>query len=203
MRRILPRLHGNRPDDIRARSVPDLPWKETNFDSYFEVLFRYVEQDAISALNWYLAKKRQKSRWSKLLRVCAIALVSAGAIIPIISLITDKKLDPEWALVALAGAASLVLFDRAFGYSASWARYLVTSMVLTDIVRKHQLQWATLWANRAPGAIQVDDAQEAIKVITSFSSAIMEAVEHETEQWSHELGEALNELRSRTNGAAG
>jgi SMODS and SLOG-associating 2TM effector domain 2 len=203
MRRILPRLHRNRPDDIKARPIPDLPWKEPNSDSYFEVLFRYVEEDALSALNWYLAKKRQKSRWSKSLRVCVIMLVSAGAIIPIISLITNKRLDPEWALVALAGAASLILFDRAFGYSASWARYLVTSMVLTDTLRKYQLQWAALWASRAPGSIQAGDMQKAIEIITNFSSAVMETVEHETEQWSQDLSEALSELRSRTNSASG
>src|SRR5262249_36068460 len=119
-----------------------LDWQAPQVMTTLDALFRWVEAGAIDAYSWYLREKEKKSRASKVLRISAVVAIALGSTIPVLALVLAPPRKAEWGFVVLALGAAILLLDRAFGFSRSWARYVATAMEIKAVLTRAQLAWA-------------------------------------------------------------
>ena len=141
----------------------------------------------MEAIDWYLNEKRSKSRWSRGLRVAAILLGAAGALIPLLNLANNQVFDVRWGYVAFALAAAAVALDRFFGFSSGWMRYLTTAVRLQRLLADFQLQWATRCARLEGTTPEPAQVAELLTLLRQVLSAILKEVERETISWAQEF----------------
>jgi len=158
-----------------------------------EGLFRLLEARAIQAADWYLQEKKSKARWSRGLRFLAIVLASAGGLVPLMALGGIGHLNPAVGYLLLGGAAATVAFDRLFGFSSAWMRYMTTAMTLERLLVEFQLEWAR---SRALAA-DADEVAKQFDVLDRFGSAVASAVEEETVVWASEFGTNIHGFETR------
>jgi hypothetical protein len=146
-----------------------------------------VEGRAVETIDWYLNEKKSKSNWSRGLRVAAILLGAAGALIPLLNLANNQVLDIRWGYVALGLAAAAVALDRFFGFSSGWMRYLITSFRLQRLLADFQLEWAARTARLEGSTPEAEQVTELLTLLRKVLSAILEEVERETISWAEEF----------------
>ncbi|MFF1919210.1 SLATT domain-containing protein [Streptomyces sp. NPDC058221] len=181
--------------DLAKGIVPRFAWSSSEASESTNGLFRWVESEALKAHDWYLVEKQAKSRASKILRIIAIGAVTIGAVLPVVSLLTDGGVRSESGYVALALGGGAMLLDRAFGFSASWTRYMATASSLSKSIIKYQIEW-TLWQASNPDASSADTLKAIEDIILPFSNDVAELIELETSSWSSDFSDNLSELHS-------
>lgn len=181
--------------DLAKGAVPRFEWSPSEASESVDKLFRWVESEALKAHDWYLVEKKAKSRASKIIRVIAVSAVTIGAVLPVVSLLTDGIVRSEFGYFALAVGGGSMLLDRAFGFSASWTRYMATASSLSKNIMKYQMAW-TLWQASNTEVSNSSARQVIEEIILPFSSEVAELIELETSSWSSDLSDNIAELRS-------
>lgn len=177
----------------------DLVWEPSDVPGSLDALYQYVKDRATKAIDWYLESKRDKKTWAIWLRVLAILLASAGAIIPILSqIITDPKgnqiIAPAWASVALVLAGVLVALDRFLGCSSSWIRYISTELRLQKILDEFQIDWQcqkSKWKDAGPDDKQTEGMFATAK---QFIQEVDQLIIEETNAWIAEFQSVLKQI---------
>jgi hypothetical protein len=162
-----------------------------------EALFRHLESQALSAIDWYLHDKRSKARWSRTLRVLTILLTAGGGLVPLLRASGIETLRAEWGYVLLALAAACLGLDRFFGFSSAWMRYLMTSMALQRLLLDFQMDWSMANARMeqaSPTPVQCLDLLQRMK---NFAIAVQREVEDETFAWVTEFQSALARIEQQ------
>jgi hypothetical protein len=192
----LPR-HRRTEDDLDLTAFPPLSWSRAEIRHSLDEMYAWGERLASDAINWYMAEKRTKSRQSRALRAGAIILGTAGAAVPVAALAAGRMAVGNWGFLLLALAGGCVAFDRFFGYSSAWLRYMATATSL----RAQLVDFQTTWAKEmvAMGAREPDrtDAVRLIEFVRTFAWNVNDTVRVETEAWLIEFHTRLTELESR------
>jgi SMODS and SLOG-associating 2TM effector domain 2 len=182
---------GPRPDrcrwrrDLRAGPLPIAAMEQwQDAEAALTQLYRYAEGRAIDAVDWYLADKRGKRVWSRGLRLLAIALVTAGALQPL-----------------LAMGAACIGFDRFFGVSSGWMRSMTTAQALERRLEQLQYDWAAECARSAARTVDPKQVQNRLALLRSFSDDVAALLQQETAEWVLEFQSNLLRLE-RSNGAS-
>src|SRR5262245_46361437 len=76
--------------DLHPHRFPHLSWAEGDLAASLDAVYHWVEGEAIRAASWYLHEKKPKARWSRLLRIVAILLATAGAALPFVAANTGR-----------------------------------------------------------------------------------------------------------------
>lgn len=181
------------PRNLLPRALTPLPQDDPVEAAH--VLFRQAEQNALATIDWYLWKKTVKSRWSRILRAGAIILAVGGGVVPLVHAARPSLIAAEWGYVVLAVSAGCVLFDRYFGFTSSWMRYMRAQARLHRVLVLAQADWATA-SLRAKDGQAVEDV--LIPIIREFIRDIAETVEGETDEWAIELTNQSEQLHNRT-----
>jgi hypothetical protein len=180
--------------DLSKGPIPDFSTTEGGQLEDCLRLFRWAESEALNAYSWYLREKERKSRASKILRILAVCMLTMGAVLPPLSLLTDKAVKPEWGYILLATGGGAVLMDRGFGFSASWVRYVKTSSAISSRIARQQMEW-TVWRIGIPTPSAAECAEFAEASIRPFLLDIQDLIEAETNMWASTLGDHLTELQ--------
>jgi hypothetical protein len=148
---------------------------------------------ALATVDWYFKEKTSKARWSKSIRISSVLLGIAGALLPILALIVGKGLSGEWGFVPLVIGAGVVLLDRAFGFSASWTRYMTAAAAIERRVGGLQLEWTHMQVgfSRVPND---EDTRAAVELLQRFLDEVGEIVERETQDWARDFNAQSSEL---------
>ncbi|MFB8249490.1 SLATT domain-containing protein [Streptomyces sp. NPDC055952] len=176
----------------RSRTRADLLWE----------LFRHAEAEVAEAIDWYLARRRGPALWSRSLRALAALLGIVGTLTPLVHAAAPTAVQPEWGFVFLAAGAGCVLFDRIFGFSASWTRYIRSQLALQQVLKKAQAEWAqaVLRTTDAPS----DKEQAALLgVIERLRTDAQRIIEEEGSAWVGYLADGVEELTRSTSQATG
>ncbi|RAG81739.1 hypothetical protein DN069_31265 [Streptacidiphilus pinicola] len=159
----------------------------------FETLFRWIENEAIEAHQWYLDEKRSKAFVSKLLRLLSIVLVTVGTLFPTLSLASNSRVPSEYGYLLFGCAGGMLLADRGFGFSSAWTRYMSTAGRLNAIIKDYQLKWGLYAINSGDPEMRHAKASE---IIEGFASEVFSLIESETETWLTDFQVNLEALRS-------
>lgn len=153
-------------------------------------LYAWAEGSTYEAIDWYLMKKRGKARWSRRLRAMSAILAALGGTVPVAALASGNPVMGNWGFVLLALAAGCLAYDRFFGYSTAWMRYMSTAMALRTLLSDFQLSWIKMTTGCDTPKEQLFDH------VHRFVTAVNDAIRHETESWSNEFTSQFTELES-------
>lgn len=177
-----------------------LTWAPGESERSLDALAAWVEERGRAGIEWYLHNKRPKAAWSRGLRVVAIAFATLGAALPFISALTDE-VPLEWGYLAFACAGAALAFDRFFGSSSAWMRYLMAELSIQRILQKLRLDRTALRAARAARALTEDDVQAELAVLAAAAEAIHLVVEQETLAWVAEFQSNVTALNALAAGS--
>jgi SMODS and SLOG-associating 2TM effector domain 2 len=183
--------------DLDLAAFPPLTWSRNEIRRSLDELYAWSERLATDAINWYLTEKRRKARRSRGLRALALLLATAGGAVPIIALAAGRAAAGNWGFLLLALAAGCWAFDRFFGYSSSWLRYMATATSLRTQLVEYQTAWAKEMVAMAAREPDRTDAVRLIDFVRTFAWNVNDTIRAETEAWLVEFHTRLTELESR------
>lgn len=173
-------------------------WDRNKPDESLEEAYGWAVESARAQIAWYVQKRQPKKRGSQWFRGSSIALAAIGGLFPLIdAAIPDSQLMlGQWGYVAIALAAALVLYDRFFGLSSGWMRYMVTELSLQRTLREFQYDWDILIAQQAQQRPPQDNTVALLQRLKDFSLQVETLVKQETDAWVTEFQTNLSELET-------
>jgi hypothetical protein len=147
-----------------------------------------------------MLKSADQKKGSQWLRTFAIILAGIGAVCPLLdAAIPDNAGVPlsqlgQWGYVAIALAAALVGYDKFFGLSSGWMRYMVTELSLQRTLREFQYDWNILSAQQAQQQPPQNNASTLLQRLKDFTLQVETLVRQETDAWVAEFQTNISEL---------
>lgn len=182
-------------EDAPRPSLPRLDWSESQRAASLGTLYEQAHDYGRQTEGWYARKRGSKRSAGRMLRVLAILLTGAAALIPVLSEIftTDGKPDiaPAWAAIGLGLAATLIALDRFFGFTSAWTRFMVAELHM--IQRRHvfEYDWQEAWVGLGdpPSA---DDTRRLMGIARNYVLALDDEMAKETDAWIREFRSILS-----------
>jgi hypothetical protein len=174
-----------------------MKWTPDLTSMNLEDIYNRAEQMATDAIAQYTEKKEQKATWSRRLRAIGLTLATAGWAVPIVALATRRTGLGNFGYLLLALAAGAVAYDRFYGCSTAWRRYLTTAIALRASLAEFQIAWAKQQA--AIGAHQPDGLaiQGSIDLAQSFVKNAYDLIRAEADDWQTDFHAQNAELERR------
>ncbi len=180
---------------IAAPEIPDLT------EGSLSEAYNWCLSTAEERTEWYRKRSRNFRGWSKYLRIFTLILAALGILAPLYESILNAGgrempafLPPginlvELGYLSLAFGGVLYLFDKAFGLSRGWIRFMTTLIRLQNRIRIFQMEWIGVLAEKPEGPARVS-------LMHGFISDINKITETETIQWAAEFENSLALLES-------
>ncbi len=184
-RRVLAR---ERHADLRIGPFPLGDWGDPA--ARLDELFRWAEEGALRTAEWYLAARRRKRRWARVLRAGAVLGATAGVTVPLLRLVGAVGAPVGWGYAGLLGAAVCVAADRWFGLSSGWMRDMATAQAVHRRLDALRFDWTSENVREVLGPAE-GTASEAVErclgVLRRFNEDVAELVRAETADWMVEF----------------
>jgi hypothetical protein len=202
----------NRTGDIQQPDWNAPRWDPQNVEASLAALRAYAEAQAKAAIAWYYKNKRPKAWASQYLRAFIIVATAAGGLIPVLVAAglfnRTGAVDPlrnaqinQYGFVALGLAGLALAFDRFFGASSSWMRYISAAMSLETALEQFRFDWVTLTIPLDDKLPEGTELEDLVKRVSDFVFVVRTVVENETKQWMTEFQSNLAELEKQTKAA--
>jgi hypothetical protein len=156
-----------------------------------------IENKAIDAINWYLNRKTREASYSRLLRGTAIILTALGGLMPVLQGLFETgtfAVFGQIGYVFLALAAACVGFDKFFGFSSGWVRFMTTEMAIQQDLAEFQMDWMLLMAEMGEKQPSSDMIQKTLQRLKEFRLQIMSRISQEMQAWAGEFNSNLLQL---------
>jgi len=194
----MPENDEHRPN-VEPDHIPLLSWASVeDQQESINQLYESVQKNYISVINWYLTRKSGKRAAAQWLRRIAIILSTLAALGMVITAIHAGK---EWAEITGAGASALlvlaagfVAFDRFFGFSSSWIRFILTSLRLQEELKNFQIDMNKLASNENEGFDKV--LEKNLQRVQQAYDFLYSQLQIEANQWADEFRGHLNRSMS-------
>jgi len=184
--------------EIPGLYAQNLKWKKADeVQASINELYEYAEASANASIEWYGKQKNNLARMSQRLRSLAILLTTLGGLMPIVSALGVSTVNVnigQLGYLFLGLAAACVGYDRFFGYSSGWMRYITTKMLLEKSLAEFRLDWAMMVAKLGDHTPTPDQVQLMIQRLKEFLIAVNGHVEKETQTWISEFKTNIAEL---------
>jgi hypothetical protein len=180
---------------IEAPDIRDLN-PETIVEAY-----QWCLETAGERADWYRRRSRNFKCWSKYLRILTLILVALGILAPLYESILATSSHPvlaflpegfnyiELGYLAVAVGGVIYLFDKVFGLSKGWIRFMTTLIRIQNRIRSFQMGWIEGMATETGSAARVTLMHE-------FITDINKITESETIQWASEFENSLALIES-------
>ena len=186
--------------DIQPSAFPELDWSDGKRAESLIKVKNYVVIEAKNAAAWYDGKRPWTKIAARWLRGGAILLTGIAGLIPLIAKLTEaagyKVVDPVLSAVALGIAGILIVWDRFYGFSSAWIRYMKASQQINHLQTSFVFDFAAAslgWDRPDPTTSQTDAGLALCKAtITELDNII----QRETDQWIAEFQSALTQLEA-------
>jgi hypothetical protein len=159
-----------------------------------------------TAIAYYEKRAPEMKSWAKRLRATALILGICASLVPlVVSMVfslwmsDSAKEAKDWitlSAVLAVLAVGIAGFDRLFGVSNSWIRFITSSLDLQAKRTAFRIGWAR---QRVQCVNDVDDRKllDALEYLETFLGGVDEIVRNETSAWVTEFRGALDELDKR------
>jgi SMODS and SLOG-associating 2TM effector domain 2 len=170
-------------------------WDKNEPNESLEEAYEWAIEHARSQIAWYQESRRPKKLGSQWFRGLAIALAAIGGLFPLVDAATQgsEMALGQWGYVVIALAAALVLYDRFFGLSSGWMRYMLTELSLQRTLREFQYDWNILVAQQTSPQ---NDPLPLLRRLKDFSLQVETLIKQETDAWVTEFRTNLSELET-------
>ncbi|MFJ8040067.1 SLATT domain-containing protein [Kitasatospora sp. NPDC096147] len=193
-----------RRTDLSARQFPLGDWGEPA--ERLEELYRWSEERAVEAIDWYRRDRVWKRRWARLLRIGAAGSAVAGVTAPLVSMTGAYDFSASWGYVGLALSAAFVGLDRAFGLTSGWMRDVSTAQALQRRLETFQFDWASECVREVLGPTEGtagEAAERCLGVLRRFCEDVSDVVRSETSEWMLEFRAGMTQLPTQSPGPWG
>ncbi len=152
----------------------------------------YLESAFERQIDWYHQRKRSKARLSRALRALALLAFIGGGLTPLAGmalpgLFGRAGLEPGGAASLLIGiAAACLAFDRFFGCSSTWLRYVTAALSLESQLERFRYEWPRR-SLAAGEELAPRDAERLVRFFQETAAAMRKTVEEETSAWVAEF----------------
>lgn len=189
------------PKDLNPNALQQISWDEEHCEEALSALYNHVVRDAKDAIDWYLKARKPKKRGGLFIRGSAVVLVASAGILPLVAelVVTEGDpapllLQPLAASIAVGVAAALVAFDKFFGFSAAWMRFMTAEMDLRTALEEFEIDWYALRAQLRGQKPTADQAVLQINRCKEFTAKINTIVAEETKAWITEFKSSLEQV---------
>ena len=178
-------------------------WDGSNPAASLSNLYAATVAKARDQIEWYRMKVRPKRVGSQLCRLAAIVLLGLAALIPLLkAALSTAGIVPagrmniafELGYVFAAIAAGVIAFDKYFGLSTGWIRYIQTQLALEGGLDELQYDWVALVARIQGQNPATEQCQAMIQRLRSFIVLVNSKTQQETEEWVMEFQANLADL---------
>lgn len=193
------RNSGDNKGDLKATDFPEISWGKVRPDEALGIVFHWATNQGISAVNYYLIKKKWDKRCGWIIRFLSAVLVAIAAILPTVSQLTTNNygrtwLPPVYATLVAAVAGALFGLDRAMGWSNGWMRNIKTAGAIHTLLDDFVLEWTKMTSSLNSGSVSYDDLGLLIEKAREFVASIHVAIDTETEAWISDYKKANAEF---------
>jgi hypothetical protein len=177
-----------------------IAWSQLAPQDRLKNLFDHVVGRAREAEAWYERHKRLPQIWSRVIRGMVILLGATGGLARIVAGLRFDSITPAIAsLISQLGylligiAAGLLAFDRYFGLSSAWVRYVTAMAELQRLEAEFLLEWSELLLTRSSPS-GTEDLLPFLESAREFWLAVIDLVARETDTWNREFQSAVTDL---------
>ncbi|WP_344330389.1 SLATT domain-containing protein [Kitasatospora putterlickiae] len=198
------RASTRRRSDLSTRQFPLGDWGEPA--ERLEELYRWSEERAVEAIEWYRRDRIWKRRWARLLRFGSAGFAVGGAAAPLVDLSGAVTHGAEWGYVGLALAAACYGADRAFSLTSGWMRDVSTAQALQRRLEAFQFDWASECVREVLGPTEGtagEAAERCLGVLRRFCEDVSDMVRTETSEWMLEFRAGMTRLPTQAAGSWG
>jgi hypothetical protein len=183
----------------------DFPvWDATQPVQTLMLMYQWAVDRAQERIQWYEDKGEPRKFLSQVLRIVAISLTAAGALCPLLDATgvflskqsgVDSIVLGKWGYVFIAVAAGIIGFDRYFGLSTGWMRFIVTQLSLERSLQEFHYDWAMLLAQQQETSQKLNSTV-LLQRLKDFSLQVESLVKQETDAWVMEFQSNVAELET-------
>ncbi len=192
----------------QPRNIPTIncdpdqaPKSDGPLDLYLKAIFKEVVEKANSSIEWYHRNASRKRNIGKLLRGGIVLMVAIGTLLPLFidivaiyqnESITKLLIPASLASFTMAIAGVFIGWDRFFGVSSGWVRYVLTAMRLIQRLDRFCFEWNLLELKfNKSGAKDQGIAEDMIKLAQKFIEDLNQIISEETNAWALEFQNAI------------
>ncbi len=185
------------PKDLIPAELKSFCWDDENCEQSLEKVYDHVVKDAKDAIDWYVKARKTKKYGGLFIRGSAVVLVAAAGLLPLFGALGDTSAgwaNPLLASVAVGLAAAMVAFDKFFGFSSAWMRFITAELTLRTTLEEFEMDWH---AQSAQLRGQKPSAEQVVALLTlckAFASKINGIIADETKAWVDEFKSSLSQL---------
>ncbi|MFD4657930.1 SLATT domain-containing protein [Kitasatospora sp. NPDC058444] len=190
--------------DLSTRQFPLGDWGEPA--ERLEELYRWSEERAVEAIEWYRRDRVWKRRWARLLRFGAAGFAVGGVTAPLVGLAGAFAHGTGWGYVGFALSAACLATDRVFGLTSGWMRDVSTGQALQRRLEAFQFDWASECVREVLGPTEGtagEAAERCLGVLRRFCEDVSDMVRSETSEWMLEFRASMTQLPTQSGGAWG
>src|ERR1051325_3827849 len=188
-------LRGSLNIDADRTYLPN--WDPARPNESLKEIHDYAIDQAIKSTDWYWKHKGAKAFFSQIVRFFAWILAAVSGILPILANLFSADQNnwfhsPLVPSLLLGIAAALLGLDKAFGYSAGWARYVLAATNIRKTLEQFRLDWAELMAQSGISAqpanlMTATQVAPLIECAKQFRIEVENLVLQETKDWVTEF----------------
>lgn len=178
-------------------------WDDHDPNASLQRLYEWTVDNTRDQIDWYDRKRRPKRILSQWLLGISVLLGGIGILCPLIESACKECRIPffdcsvsflhlGYIVIALAGI--IILFDRVYGLSTGWMRFMETQMKLEQYLKEFCLDWARAVAVKVPEEKMDEHQQELLSQLRDFTHRVAELVMNETIAWKLEFRQNLSEI---------
>jgi hypothetical protein len=160
-------------------------------------LYRATVEKGRAQIYWYRSKVRPKRLGSQFCRLTAILLFGLAALFPLAKAAAgqmESRVPFELGYVAAALAAGAIAFDRYFGLSTGWIRYIQAELTLEAALDELHYDWVALLAKTQSANPSPEQVQAIIQRLRAFIVFANGQTQQETQAWVLEFQTNLADL---------
>jgi hypothetical protein len=192
---------------LRLSTVPS--WDTSDPRASLHRLAVYAEQQAKEAADWYNRGKTRKKWLSIVTRTSAILFTSLGGLIPVVAVLAlpgnpselERLRFHQWGYLSIGCAGVVLTFDRFYGGSSGWMRYISTLLSIETLIGEFRLDWHRIDVSLAATPTSPELIEAAFARLKQFVLAVRGQVERESATWIAEFQNTLTQLEKQTEDA--
>ena len=177
-------------------------WAEPQTQEKLILLYTQTVDETEAAIDWYKRKKLSKACFSRFFRLIAI-LASVGAgMMPLLSgmpsllnsLNVNQLFVSQLGYILIAIAAACILFDKFFGTSSGWIRYIVTSMAIERTLIEFRSNYVLKLIELKRAEPTPEELRAFHVLALDMRKNVQQQVQNETNAWAQEFQQSTAEL---------
>lgn len=193
------------------KPIRDFPrFDENDIQASISAIYDWVVDNAKDQIAWYDRKRPHKRLWSQGTRIITLLLFGFGIICPLIDTGLSTCNPPQdqcstnflkLGYVLIASAGAIVLFDKYFGLSTGWMRFMETQLKMEEGLKEFYHDWALLELQENSDENDLNKLQ----TLKQFTMKVEQLVQIETRSWAKEftanisnIDEMINKNRPKT-----